>query len=75
MNYGEFRREYEISGSRPKSAMWDRRSPNPFPYGLTGGPGLHRSGWCPVVNTGRGTLTAYLNGRVLKCWPYKLLND
>ena len=29
----------------------------------------------PVVNTGRGTLTAYLNGRVLKRWPYKLLND
>jgi hypothetical protein len=28
-----------------------------------------------VVETGRGTLTAYLNGRVLKRWPYKLLND
>jgi len=28
-----------------------------------------------VVNTGRGSLTAYLNGRVLKRWPYKLLND
>src|SRR3954463_4827272 len=28
----------------------------------------------PVVDTGRGTLTAYLNGRVLKRWPYKLLN-
>jgi transposase InsO family protein len=28
-----------------------------------------------VVDTGRGTLTAYLNGRVLKRWPYKLLND
>jgi hypothetical protein len=28
-----------------------------------------------VVNTGRGTLTAYLNGRVLKRWPYKLLNE
>ena len=28
-----------------------------------------------VVNTGRGWLTAYLNGRVLKRWPYKLLND
>ncbi len=28
-----------------------------------------------VVNTGRGQLTAYLNGRVLKHWPYKLLND
>jgi transposase InsO family protein len=27
-----------------------------------------------VVNTGRGTLTAYLNGRVLERWPYKLLN-
>jgi putative transposase len=27
-----------------------------------------------VVDTGRGWLTAYLNGRVLKCWPYKLLN-
>src|SRR3989440_3025052 len=28
-----------------------------------------------VLNTGRGYLTAYLNGRVLKRWPYKLLND
>jgi putative transposase len=28
-----------------------------------------------VVETGRGWLTAYLNGRVLKRWPYKLLND
>src|SRR5512146_346437 len=28
-----------------------------------------------VVNTGRGSLTAYLNGRVLKRWPYKLLDD
>jgi Homeodomain-like domain len=28
-----------------------------------------------VVDTGRGTLTAYLNGRVLQRWPYKLLND
>src|SRR5262245_3391479 len=28
-----------------------------------------------VVDTGRGWLTAYLNGRVLKRWPYKLLND
>jgi hypothetical protein len=28
-----------------------------------------------VVDTGRGSLTAYLNGRVLKRWPYKLLND
>jgi putative transposase len=28
-----------------------------------------------VVDTGRGQMTAYLNGRVLKRWPYKLLND
>jgi len=28
-----------------------------------------------VIETGRGKLTAYLNGRVLKRWPYKLLND
>jgi putative transposase len=28
-----------------------------------------------VVDTKRGRLTAYLNGRVLKRWPYKLLND
>jgi putative transposase len=28
-----------------------------------------------VVDTGRGCLTAYLNGRVLKRWPYKLLNN
>ena len=28
-----------------------------------------------VVDTGRGTLTAYLNGRVLKRWPYRLLNE
>ena len=28
-----------------------------------------------VVDTGRGHLTAYLNGRVLKRWPYTLLND
>ena len=28
-----------------------------------------------VVDTGRRWLTAYLNGRVLKRWPYKLLND
>jgi transposase InsO family protein len=28
-----------------------------------------------VVDTGRRLLTAYLNGRVLKRWPYKLLND
>jgi transposase InsO family protein len=28
-----------------------------------------------VIDTGRGQLTAYLNGRVLKRWPYQLLND
>jgi putative transposase len=28
-----------------------------------------------VLDTGRGKLTAYLNGRVLKRWPYKLVND
>jgi hypothetical protein len=28
-----------------------------------------------VLDTGRGYLTAYLNGRILKRWPYKLLND
>jgi transposase InsO family protein len=28
-----------------------------------------------VIDTGRGYLTAYLNGRILKRWPYKLLND
>jgi transposase InsO family protein len=28
-----------------------------------------------VVDTGHGYLTAYLNGRVLKRWPYKLLNE
>jgi transposase InsO family protein len=28
-----------------------------------------------VIDTGRGQLTAYLNGRVVKRWPYKLLND
>src|SRR3954465_2419147 len=28
-----------------------------------------------VIDTRRGKLTAYLNGRVLKRWPYKLLND
>jgi hypothetical protein len=28
-----------------------------------------------VVDTGRGWLTADLNGRVLKRWPYKLLID
>ena len=28
-----------------------------------------------VVDTGRGLLTAYLNGRILKRWPYKLLNE
>ncbi len=28
-----------------------------------------------VLDTGRGVLTAYLDGRVLKRWPYQLLND
>jgi hypothetical protein len=28
-----------------------------------------------VIDTGRGWLTAYLDGRVLKRWPYKLRND
>lgn len=28
-----------------------------------------------VIETGRGWLTAYRNGRVLQRWPYKLLND
>jgi len=28
-----------------------------------------------VIDTGRGWLTAYLNGRVLKRWAYKLLNN
>ena len=28
-----------------------------------------------VLDTQRGRLTAYLNGRVLKRWPYKLLNE
>jgi len=28
-----------------------------------------------VIDTGRGKLTAYLNGRAVKRWPYKLLND
>jgi transposase InsO family protein len=28
-----------------------------------------------VVDTGRGWLTAYLDGHVLKRWPYELLND
>jgi len=28
-----------------------------------------------VGDTGRGQLTAYLNGRVLRRWPYQLLND
>jgi len=28
-----------------------------------------------VLDTGRGALTAYLNGHVLKRWPYQLLND
>jgi putative transposase len=27
-----------------------------------------------VIDTGRGQLTAYLNGRVVKRWPYQLLN-
>jgi len=28
-----------------------------------------------ILDTGRGRLTAYLNGRLLKRWPYKLLNE
>jgi putative transposase len=28
-----------------------------------------------VIDTGQGKLTAYLNGRVVKRWPYQLLND
>ena len=28
-----------------------------------------------VIDTGRGWLTAYLNGQILKRWPYALLND
>jgi hypothetical protein len=28
-----------------------------------------------VLDTGRERLTAYLNGRVLKRWPYKLRKD
>jgi hypothetical protein len=28
-----------------------------------------------VMDTGRGWLTAYLNGRVWKRWSYKLRND
>jgi transposase InsO family protein len=28
-----------------------------------------------VIDTGRGQLTAYQNGRVLKRWPYRLLNE
>jgi putative transposase len=28
-----------------------------------------------VIDTHRGKLTAYLNGRVVKRWPYELLND
>src|SRR5215469_2906018 len=36
----------------------------------------HRGFYLRLVgDTGRGYLTAYLNGRVLKRWPYKLLND
>jgi transposase InsO family protein len=29
----------------------------------------------PVLDTGRGTVTASLNGRVLRRWPYQLLNE
>ena len=37
---------------------------------------MHRSLYLRlVVDTGRGHLTEYLRGRVLKRWPYKLLND
>jgi hypothetical protein len=28
-----------------------------------------------VIDTGRGTMTAYLNGRVWKRWPFKLLSE
>ena len=28
-----------------------------------------------VIDTGRGKLTAYLDGRVVKRWPYQLLNE
>src|SRR6516165_7244037 len=36
----------------------------------------HRGLYLQMVgDTERGRLTAYLNGRVLKRWPYKLLND
>jgi transposase InsO family protein len=36
----------------------------------------HRGGYLRlVVDTGCGFLTAHLNGRVLKRWPYKLWND
>jgi hypothetical protein len=28
-----------------------------------------------VIDTDRGQLTAYLKGRVVKRWPYRLLND
>jgi hypothetical protein len=28
-----------------------------------------------VVGMGRGRLTAHLNGRILKRWPHKLLNN
>src|SRR5262249_56870869 len=28
-----------------------------------------------AIDTGRGWLTAYRNGRILKRWPYELLND
>jgi transposase InsO family protein len=39
--------------------------------------GKRHKGLCVkvVLDTGRGRLTAYLNGRVLKRWPYKLLNE
>jgi hypothetical protein len=35
-------------------------------------PGLYLR---PPMDTGRGWLTAYVNGRVLKHRPYKLVND
>ena len=39
--------------------------------------GKKHQGWYLrlVIDSGRGILRAYLNGRVLKRWPYKLLND
>jgi hypothetical protein len=38
--------------------------------------GKRHKGLCVkvILDTGRGRLTAYLNGQVLKRWPYKLLN-